>query len=43
MEQYIGDGANIFIIIVACLIGFGAALNLLDVKKTKKENEKREG
>ncbi len=37
MEQYIGDGASLFITIVACLIGFGAALNVIDVRKTKKE------
>jgi len=39
MEQYVADGANLFITIVACLIGFGAALNALDLRKTKKENE----
>lgn len=36
-EQNIGDGANIFIIIVAVLIGFGAAMGFVDFKKTKKE------
>ncbi len=39
MEQYIGDGANLFITIVACLVAFGAALNALDVIKVKKENK----
>lgn len=38
MEQYIGDGASLFITIVACLAGFGAAIGLLDFKKTEKEN-----
>ncbi|WP_281349516.1 hypothetical protein [Fulvivirga aurantia] len=42
MEQYIGDGANLFITIVACLAGFGAALNILDVRKTKEENKSEE-
>lgn len=37
MEQYIGDGASLFITIVACLAGFGAAIGLLDFQKTKKE------
>ncbi len=37
MEQYIGDGANLFITIVACIIGFGAAVSLIDFQKTKKE------
>jgi len=39
MEQYIADGASLFITIVACLAGFGAALNVLDLRKTKKEND----
>jgi hypothetical protein len=39
-EQYIGDGANLFIIIVAVLIGFATALGYLDFLKTKK-NEKK--
>ncbi|MEQ8363560.1 MAG: hypothetical protein RH948_11870 [Cyclobacteriaceae bacterium] len=37
-EQVIGDGANLFIIIVAVLIGFVAALGYIDSQKTKKEN-----
>jgi len=39
MEQYIGDGASLFITIVACLAGFGAAISAIDFGKTKKENE----
>lgn len=38
-EQYIGDGANTFIIIVACLIGFVSALGYLDFLKAKKDQE----
>jgi hypothetical protein len=40
MEQYIGDGANLFIIIVAVLIGFASALGYLDFLKTKEEEKK---
>jgi hypothetical protein len=39
-EQYIGSGANLFIIIVAVLVGFATALGYLDFMKTKKEEKK---
>jgi hypothetical protein len=39
-EQYIGDGASIFITIVAVLIGFAAALGYIDFKKVKKDEKK---
>jgi hypothetical protein len=39
-EQYIADGANLFIIIVAVLVGFATALGYLDFLKTKKEEKK---
>ena len=42
MEQYVGDGANLFIIIVACIIGFGAAVGNLDFIKTKSEEPKED-
>ena len=42
MEQYIADGASLFITIVACLAGFGAAIGLLDFQKTKKEGSGEE-
>jgi hypothetical protein len=39
-EQYIGSGANIFIAIVAVIIGFAAAMGYIDfLKTTKKEEE----
>ena len=38
-EQYIGDGANLFITIIAVLIGFAAALGYLDFLKVRKENK----
>jgi hypothetical protein len=39
-EQYTGDGANVFIAIVAVLIGFVAALSYMDFQKVKKDQEK---
>jgi hypothetical protein len=39
-EQYIGHGANVFITIVAVLIGFAAAMGYIDFLKTKKEEKK---
>lgn len=39
-EQYIADGANIFIAIVAVLIGFVAALGYIDFRKVKKDEKK---
>jgi hypothetical protein len=38
--QYTGDGVNIFIAIVAVLIGFATALGYLDFLKTKKQEKK---
>jgi hypothetical protein len=39
-QQYTGDGTNIFIAIVAVLIGFATAVGYLDFLKTKKEDKK---
>jgi hypothetical protein len=39
-DQYIADGANTFIAIVAVLIGFATALGYIDFLKTKKEGKK---
>jgi hypothetical protein len=39
-EQFIGDGANVFIAIVAVLIGFATSLGYIDYLKTKKEEKK---
>lgn len=38
-DQFIGDGANVFITIVACIIGFAAAVGYLDFNKSNKEEE----
>jgi hypothetical protein len=39
-HQVVGNGANLFITIVAILIGFVAALGFIDKQKTEKEQEK---
>lgn len=39
-NQYVGDGANVFIAIVAVLVGFGAALSYIDFKRVKKAEKK---
>lgn len=38
-EQNVGDGANLFVIILSVIIGFAAALGYVDHRKTKKEEE----
>lgn len=40
-EQNVGDGANLFVIIVAVIVGFLAAMGFLDKMKTTK-NEKKD-
>ncbi len=39
-EQNVADGANIFVTIVAVLVGFAAAMGYIDQKKTKKQDDK---
>jgi hypothetical protein len=39
-EQYVGDGADLFVLIVAVLIGFATALGYLDFLKTREEEKK---
>jgi predicted negative regulator of RcsB-dependent stress response len=41
-EQVIGDGANLFILIVAVIIGFVGALGYVDFQKTKKEENQQD-
>ncbi len=41
-QQYIATGANIFIAIVAVIIGFAAALGYTDFLKTTKKEEKKD-
>ncbi|HEU5289969.1 MAG TPA: hypothetical protein VFU05_04945 [Cyclobacteriaceae bacterium] len=39
-HQFIGDGANIFIAIVAVIIGFAAAMGYTDYVRTTKGEKK---
>jgi hypothetical protein len=39
-NQVVGSGANLFLVIVAIVVGFVAALSFIDSQKTQKENEK---
>lgn len=39
-EQVVGDGANLFVTIVAIVIGFAAALGFIDSQKTNREPRK---
>ena len=40
-HQIVGDGANLFILIIALLFGFVNALAYVDMKKVKKEQEEK--
>ncbi|NOT77022.1 MAG: hypothetical protein HOP08_19030 [Cyclobacteriaceae bacterium] len=40
-EQVAGDGANLFILIIALLFGFVNALAYVDSRKTAKEQEEK--
>ena len=39
-DQVVGDGANLFVIIVAILIGFATAIGFVNFQKTKREDPK---
>jgi len=39
-NQFIGDGANVFIAIAAVVIGFAAALGFVDFKRTTRDEKK---
>jgi hypothetical protein len=39
-EQYVGSGADLFIAIVAVIVGFAAAMGYTDFQKTKKQETK---
>ena len=41
-QQFIGDGASLFITIVAVLVGFATALGYMDFVKTKKQEKKED-
>jgi len=40
-QQFLGDGANLFIVIVAVIVGFAAAMGYTDFLKTKDEEKKQ--
>jgi hypothetical protein len=40
-HQFVGDGANIFIAIVAVIIGFAAAMGYTDYVRTTRKEEKK--
>lgn len=41
-EQVVGNGANLFLLIVGLLIGFVNALAYVDMTKVKKEQEQQD-
>ncbi len=38
-NQYVGDGANVFIAIIAVLVGFAAAAGYIDKRKESSEKK----
>jgi len=39
-EQNVGDGANLFVTIVAVIIGFASAMGYIDYMKSSKKEDK---
>lgn len=39
-NQNVGDGANLFVIILAVIVGFATALGYVDFRRTKREEKK---
>lgn len=39
-EQFVGDGANLFVAIVAVIVGFAVGMGYSDYVKTQKEQKK---
>jgi uncharacterized membrane protein YwzB len=39
-NQNVGDGANLFVIILSVIVGFAAALGYVDYLKVKREEKK---
>lgn len=39
-NQNVADGANLFVIILAVIVGFATALGYVDFRRTKREEEK---
>jgi hypothetical protein len=40
-NQNVGDGANLFILIIAIVVGFVAGLSYIDKLKTEKDQEEK--
>jgi hypothetical protein len=38
-DQSVGDGANLFVVILAVIIGFAAAMGYTDYLRTKKQED----
>ena len=41
-NQNVADGANLFVVILAVLVGFATALGYVDYLKVKKEDDKKD-
>ena len=42
-NQVVGNGANLFVVILATVVGFAAAMAFVDFKKVSKEEEEKHG
>ena len=40
-NQVVGNGANLFVVILATVVGFAAAMAFVDFKKVSKEEEEK--
>ena len=40
-EQVVGYGANLFVTIIAVIVGFAAAMAIVDFRKVSKEEEEK--
>ena len=40
-NQVVGDGANLFVTIIAIVIGFVAGMSFIDSRRVKKEQEEQ--
>jgi hypothetical protein len=38
-NQIVGDGANLFVTIIAIIVGFVSAIGFIDKRETEKEQE----
>jgi uncharacterized membrane protein YuzA (DUF378 family) len=40
-NQVVGDGANLFVIIITVIVGFAAAMGFVDFRKVSNEEEEK--